>query len=63
MANVENGNLQFAIDKAAVGETVVLTNDIALTGRVTVTNVVTIDLNGYSIKGNINDSYGKAKVN
>ena len=58
MANVENGALQAAIDKAAVGETVVLTNDITLTSRVTVSNVVTIDLNGYAITGNINDGYG-----
>lgn len=58
MANVENGALQAAIDKAAVGETVVLTNDITLTSRVTVSNVVTIDLNGHVIAGNINDGYG-----
>ena len=58
MANVENGALQKAIDNDAVGETVVLTSDIALTKRVTVSNVVTIDLNGYSIKGDINDGYG-----
>ena len=31
MVNVENGALQIAIDKAAVGESVVLTNDIVLT--------------------------------
>ena len=58
MANVENGALQVAIDKAAVGETVVLTSDITLTSRVTVSNVVTIDLNGHVITGNINDGYG-----
>lgn len=58
MANVENGALQKAIDNAAVGETLVLTSDIVLTDRVTVSNVVTIDLNGYVITGNINDSYG-----
>lgn len=58
MANVENGALQVAIDKAAVGETVALTSDITLTSRVTVSNVVTIDLNGYVITGNINDGYG-----
>lgn len=61
MANVENGALQSAIDNAAVGETVVLTENITLTGRVTVSNVVTIDLNGYSIKGDIND-YGTIYV-
>ena len=62
MANVENGALQSAVDKAAVGETVVLTNDIVLASRVTVSNVVTIDLNGYSITGNINDGYGAIYV-
>lgn len=62
MANVENGALQVAIDKAAVGETVILTNDITLTSRVTVSNVVTIDLNGYVITGNINDGYGAIYV-
>ncbi len=58
MANVENGALQTAIDNAAVGETVVLTNDITLTKRITVSNVVTIDLNGYSINSNFDDGYG-----
>lgn len=62
MANVKNGDLQFAINNAAVGETVVLTNNIALTSRVTVSNVVTIDLNGYNITGNIDDSYGAIYV-
>ena len=58
MANVENGALQLAINNAAVGEVIVLTNDIILTSRVTVSNVVTIDLNGYSIIGDIDDGYG-----
>lgn len=62
MANVENGALQYAIDKAAVGETVMLTSDIALTSRINVSNVVTIDLNGYVITGNINDGYGAIYV-
>ena len=62
MANVENGALQSAIDNAAVGETVVLTSDITLTSRVTVSNVMTIDLNGYVITGNINDGYGAIYV-
>lgn len=62
MVNVENGVLQSAIDNAAVGETVVLTEDIVLTGRVTVSNVVTIDLNGYTITGNIDDGYGAIYV-
>ena len=62
MANVENSALQTAIDNAAVGETVALINDITLTSRVTVSNVVTIDLNGYSIKGDIDDGYGAIYV-
>ena len=62
MANVENGALQSAINNAAVGETVVLTSDIVLTKRITVSNIVTIDLNGYKITGNINDSYGAIYV-
>lgn len=62
MVNVENGALQSAIDRAAVGESVVLTNDIVLTSRVTVSNVITIDLNGYSINGDINDGYGAIYV-
>lgn len=62
MANVENGTLQKAIDNAAVGETLVLTSDIALTNRVTVSNIVTIDLNGHVITGNINDGYGAIYV-
>lgn len=62
MINVENGALQTAISNAAVGETVVLTSDITLTSRVTVSNVVTIDLNGYTITGNIDDSFGAIYV-
>lgn len=62
MANIKNGALQSAIDNAAVGETLVLTSDILLTSRVTVSNVVTIDLNGYAITGNINDGYGAIYV-
>ena len=58
MANVESGLLQRAIDNAAVGETLVLTNDVTLTKRINVSNVLTIDLNGHSIKGDINDGYG-----
>lgn len=58
MVNVENGALQSAIDNAAVGETVVLTSDVVLTSRITVSNVVTIDLNGCIITGNIDDGYG-----
>lgn len=61
MANIENGALQSAINNAAVGETIVLTSDIVLTSRVNVSNVVTIDLNGYTITGNIND-YGTIYV-
>lgn len=62
MVNVENGALQSAIDRAAVGETVVLTSNIDLTNRVTVSNVITIDLNGYTITGNIDDAYGAIYV-
>lgn len=62
MASVENGALQSAIDNAAVGETVVLTSDITLNNRVSVSNVVTIDLNGYTITGDINDGYGAIYV-
>lgn len=62
MANVKNGALQYAIDNAAVGEVVMLTGDITLTNRVTVSNVVTIDLNGYTIAGDINDGYGTIYV-
>lgn len=62
MANVINGALQSAIDNAAVGETLILTSNIALTGRITVSNVVTIDLNGYTITGNIDDGYGAIYV-
>ena len=62
MANVENGTLQYAINNAVVGETLVLTSDIILTKRVTVSNVVTIDLNGHSITSNVNDGYGAVYV-
>ena len=62
MANVKNGDLQSAIDSAAVGETVVLTNDIVLTSRVTVSNVVILDLDGHTITGNIDDGYGAIYV-
>ena len=62
MVNVINGALQAAIDISAVGETVVLTDNVVLTGRVTVSNVVTVDLNGYSITGDINDGYGAIYV-
>lgn len=62
MTNVENGALQTAIDNAAVGEVIVLTDNIALTKRVTVSNVVTLDLNGYIITGNIDDGYGAIYV-
>ena len=62
MANVENGALQKVIDNAAVGETLVLTSDITLTGRINVSNVVTVDLNGHVITGNVNDGYGAIYV-
>ena len=62
MANIKNGDLQSAIDNAAVGETIVLTSDVVLTSRINVSNVVTIDLNGYTITGNVEDSYGAIYV-
>lgn len=62
MVNVENGALQYAIDNASVGETVVLTNDIVLTSKVNVSNVVTIDLNGHTITSNFDDGYGTIYV-
>ena len=62
MAYVKNGALQYAIDNAAVGETLLLTSDITLTSRVTVSNVVTIDLNGHTITGNFDDYYGAIYV-
>ena len=62
MAYIKNGALQSAIDNAAVGETLMLTSDIVLTNRITVSNVVAIDLNGYVISGNIDDSYGAIYV-
>ena len=62
MANVENGALQSAINNAAVNETLVLTNNITLTTRINVSNVVTIDLNGFSIIGNFDDGYGTIYV-
>ena len=62
MINVGNGALQSAIDRAAVGEVIRLTEDIVLTNRITVSNVVTIDLNGCSVNGNIDDGYGAIYV-
>lgn len=62
MANVENGTLQYAVDNAAVGETVVLKEDIVLTSKVTVSNVITIDLNGHTITSNFDDGYGAIYV-
>lgn len=62
MINVRNGALQSAIDRAAVGEVIRLTEDIILTNRITVSNVVTIDLNGCSVNGNIDDGYGAIYV-
>lgn len=62
MVNVENGTLQSAINNAAVGEILVLASDIVLTSRVSVSNIVTIDLNGHTITGNIDDGYGAIYV-
>ena len=62
MINVENGALQAAIDSAVVGEVIKLTENIELTSRIKVSNVVTIDLNGYSVTSNLNDAYGAIYV-
>ena len=62
MIYVENGSLQTAVDSAIVGDVVMLTENITLTSRLKVSNVVTIDLNGYSITADINDSYGAIYV-
>ena len=62
MIHVKNGNLQLAINTAPFGETVVLTSDIVLTSRVSVSDMVTIDLNGHTITGNVDDSYGAIYV-
>lgn len=62
MVNVENGFLQSAIDNAAVGEVLMLTSDIVLDNRVSVSDVVTIDLNGYTISSNVDDGYGAIYV-
>lgn len=62
MIYVKNGSLQSAINNAVVGETVTLTENIVLDSRVTVSNVVTIDLNGYMITSDIDDGYGAIYV-
>lgn len=62
MANVENANLQLAIDNTSIGETVVLVEDITLSSRVTISKEITLDLNGYAIIGNIDDGYGAIYV-
>ena len=62
IAKANKNLINMAVYKVAVGETVVLTEDIVLTSRVTVSNVVTIDLNGHIITGNINDGYGAIYV-
>lgn len=62
MAYVTNDVLQALIDNAAVGETIVLTEDVLLNSRVTVSNVITIDLNGHVISGEIDDGYGAVYV-
>ena len=50
--------LQDAIDFAKDGETVVLVRDVVLTETVTISKNVTIDLNGKTISGDFDSSYG-----
>lgn len=62
MVYVENNNLLGVISSAAVGETVVLNNDIVLEERVTISKEIILDLNGHSIVGNLEDDYGAIYV-
>lgn len=62
MGNVNNNTLQIAINNAAVDEVITLTEDITITSRITVANIITLDLNGYTISGDINDGYGAIYV-
>lgn len=57
MVSIGKDNFQAMID-AATGTTVKLTNDIFLTSRITVSNSVTLDLNGFSISSDFDDDYG-----
>lgn len=59
----DNNTLQALINSAAIGETIVLSSDVILTSKVTVSKEVTIDLNGYTINGDIDGSYGAIYVN
>lgn len=61
MVNIGTDNLQAVID-AATDTTVKLTNDIFLTSKITVSNSVTLDLNGFSISSDFNDGYGTIYV-
>lgn len=61
MVNIGTDNLQAVID-AATNTTVKLTNDIFLTSKITVSNSVTLDLNGFSISSDFDDGYGTIYV-
>ena len=61
MVSIGKDNLQ-AVINAATNATVKLTNDIFLTSRITVSNSVTLDLNGFSISSDFEDGYGTIYV-
>ena len=61
MVSIGKDNLQEVIN-ATTGATVKLTNDIFLTSKITVSNSVTLDLNGFSISSDFNDGYGTIYV-
>ena len=52
MVSIGKDNLQ-AVINAATNATVKLTNDIFLTSRITVSNSVTLDLNGFSVSSDL----------
>ena len=61
MVSIGKDNFQTMID-AATGTTVKLTNDIFLTSKITVSNSVTLDLNGFSISSDFDDGYGTVYI-
>jgi hypothetical protein len=61
MVSIGKDNLQ-AVINAATNATVKLTNDIFLTSRITVSNSVTLDLNGFSVSSDFDDGYGTIYV-
>lgn len=58
MTYVENGDLQLTIDSVNAGETVVLNGDVSLSGKVSISKEIVLDLNGYAITADLDDSYG-----